>query len=63
MMFLMLVDKPADFGMELKTFVFNLDIDQMSLMHSERERLVFTRSEASSAIEAYSWGHIKALQR
>ena len=63
MMFLMLVDKPAEFGMELKTFVFNLDIDQMSLMHSERERLVFTRSEASSVIEVFSWGHIKVLHR
>ena len=62
-MFLMLVDKPAEFGMELKTFVFNLDIDQMSLMHSERERLVFTRSEASSVIKAFSWGEIKALPR
>ena len=63
MMFEMLVDKPAEFGMEQKAFVFNLDREQMSLKHSERERLVFTRSEASSAIEAYSWGHIKALQR
>jgi hypothetical protein len=62
-MFLMLVDKPAEFGMELKTFVFNLDIDQMSLMHSERERLVFTRFEASSVIKAFSWGEIKALPR
>ena len=62
-MFLLLADKPAEFGMELETFVFSLDRDEMILTHSDRETLVFTRVDASSAIEAFSWGQIKALHR
>ena len=62
-MFLMLVDKPAEFGMEEETFVFFLDRDERTLTHSDRETLVFTRVDASSAIEALSWGQIKALHR
>ena len=62
-MFLLLVDKPAEFGMEEETFVFFLDRDEMTLTHSDRETIVFTRVDASSAIEAISWGQIKALHR
>jgi hypothetical protein len=62
-MFLLLADKPAEFGMELETFVFFLDRDEMILTHSDRETLVFTRVDASSAIEVFSWGQIKALHR
>ncbi len=62
-MFLLLVDKPAEFGMEEETFVFFLDRDQMTLTHSDRETLVFTRADASTAIETFSWGQIKALHR
>ena len=62
-MFLLLVDKPAEFGMEEETFVFFLNRDQMTLTHSDRETLVFTRADASSAIETFSWGQIKALHR
>ena len=62
-MFRLLADKPAEFGMEEETFVFFLDRDEMTLTHSDRETLVFTRVDASSAIEAFSWGQIKALHR
>lgn len=62
-MFRLFADKPAEFGMEEETFVFFLDRDQMTLTHSDRETLVFTRVDASSAIEAISWGQIKALHR
>ncbi len=62
-MFLLLVDKPAEFGMEEETFVLFLDRDQMTLTHSDPEPLVFTRADASSAIETFSWGQIKALHR
>ena len=62
-MFQLFVDKPAEFGMEEETFVFFLDRDEMTLTHSDRETLVFTRVDASSAIEAFSWGQIKALHR
>jgi hypothetical protein len=62
-MFLLLADKPAEFGMESETFVFSLDRDEMTLTHSDRETLVLTRVDASSAIEAFSWGQIKALHR
>ena len=61
--FVLLADKPAEFGMEEETFVFFLDRDEMTLTHSDRETLVFTRVDASSAIEAFSWGQIKALHR
>ena len=56
-------DKPAEFGMEEETFVFFLDRDEMTLTHSDRETLVFPRVDASSAIEPFSWGQIKALHR
>ena len=62
-MFRLFADKPAEFGMEEETFVFFLDRDEMTLTHSDRETLVFTRVDASSAIEAFSWGQIKALHR
>ena len=62
-MFQLFVDKPAEFGMEEETFVSFLDRDEMTLTHSDRETLVFTRVDASSAIEAFSWGQIKALHR
>ena len=62
-MFQLFADKPAEFGMEEETFVFFLDRDEMTLTHSDRETLVFTRVDASSAIEAFSWGQIKALHR
>jgi len=62
-MFRLFADKPAEFGMEEETFVFFLDRDEMTLTHSDRETLVFTRVDASSAIEALSWGQIKALHR
>ena len=62
-MFQLFADKPAEFGMEEETFVFSLDRDEMTLTHSDRETLVFTRVDASSAIEAFSWGQIKALHR
>ena len=62
-MFRLFADKPAEFGMEEEIFVFFLDRDEMTLTHSDRETLVFTRVDASSAIEALSWGQIKALHR
>ena len=62
-MFLLLVDKPAEFGMEEETFVFLLDGDERTLTHSDRETLVFTRVDAPSAIERFSWGQIKDLHR
>ena len=62
-MFQLFADKPAEFGMEEETFVFFLDRDEMTLTHSDRETIVFTRVDASSAIEAFSWGQIKALHR
>ena len=62
-MFLLLVDKPAEFGMEEKAFVFFFDRDERILTHNDGETLVFTRLDAPSAIEAFSWGQIKALHR
>ena len=61
--FVLLADKPAEFGMEEETFVFILDSDERTLTHSDRETLVFTRVDAISAIEVLSWGQIKALHR
>ena len=62
-MFLLLVDKPAEFGMEEETFVFFLDGDERTLTHSDRETLMFTRVDAPSAIEEFSLGQIKDLHR
>jgi hypothetical protein len=62
-MFVMLADKPAMAGLELETFVFSLDRDEMIATDSDGDTLVFTRVDASSAIEEVSWGQIKALHR
>ena len=62
-MFLFLADKPAEFGMETQAFGFSLDRDGRTLTHSDRKTLVFTRSDASSAIKEFSWGQIKELHR
>ena len=61
--FVLLADKPAEFGMEEETFVFFLDSDERTLTHSDRVTLMFTRVDASSAIEVLSWGQTKALYR
>lgn len=62
-LFVFLADKPAEFGMETENFVLSMSDDGTTLTHSDRSTLVFTRLDVNSAVEATSWGHIKALYR
>ena len=49
--------------LEVETFVYSIDGDEMTATDSDGEPLVFVRVDAGSAVEAYSWGQIKALYR
>lgn len=62
-LFVFLADKPAEFGMETENFVLSMSDDGTTLTHSDRSTLVFTRLDVNSAVEATSWGHIKAFYR
>ena len=62
-LFVFLADKPAEFGMETENFALSMSDDGTTLTHSDRSTLVFTRLDVNSAVEAMSWGHIKALHR
>jgi len=62
-LFVFLADKPAEFGMETENFALSMSDDGTTLTHSDRSTLVFTRLDVNSAVEATSWGHIKALYR
>ncbi len=61
--FVLLADKPAEFGMEMEDFVLSMNEDGTTLTHSDRSTLVFNRLDVNSAVETKSWGHIKALYR
>ena len=62
-LFVFLADKPAGFGMETESFVLSINEDGTTLTPSNRSTLVFTRFDVNSAVEATSWGHIKASYR
>ncbi len=62
-LFVLLADKPAEFGMETEAFVLSISDDGTTLTHRDRQTLVFTRLDVNSAVEAASWGRIKASYR
>lgn len=49
--------------LEVETFVYSIDGDEMTATDSVGEPLGFVRVDAGSAVEAYSWGQVKALYR
>jgi len=48
---------------EVETFVYSIDGDEMIATDSDGETIVFMRLDTRSAVEASTWGQIKALHR
>ena len=48
---------------ETETFEYAINGDEMTTTDSGGDPLVFVRLDARSAVDAVSWGQIKAMQR
>ena len=57
------MDEVESFETVTETFDYSIDGDEMVATDSYGEELTFVRLEAQSAVEAISWGQIKAKLR
>jgi hypothetical protein len=57
------MDEVESFETATETFEYSIDGDEMVATDSYGEELTFVRLEAQSAVEAISWGQIKAKLR
>ena len=57
------MDEVESFETVTETFEYSIDGDEMVATDSYGEVLTFVRLEAQSAVEAISWGQIKAKLR